>query len=200
MEIYKTGNGIIELVEGNITKYNAEALVCPANPGLVMDAIPGGIQNAFLRDGGKEIFLEALKLGFLYSKMSKNSASPEFMSAGETSAHLTNAGKLDAKYVIHSVCCEDDKEEERLYCNKNTIAKSTKNVLELAREKKIKSVGFPALGTGLYQVSLEDCVDAISDEFIAFLNNEKIPNKLGLVLYSEDGFEIGKRILDKKFN
>lgn len=53
---YHIRQGKIEILEGSITKYEADALVCPANADLEMVAFPGGIQFAFFREGGEEIY------------------------------------------------------------------------------------------------------------------------------------------------
>ena len=115
----------------------------------------------------------------------------------ETSAHLTGAGSLPTKYIIHSVAVGFDEEERRLCCNGDIIAKSTKNVLKLAEEQKLKSVGFPAFGTGLYSVPLEEAVEAIGNEFSTHLWNKSGIERLGLVLYNSEQYETGKRVFDK---
>ena len=53
MERYNINNKQIELVQGSITRYEADALVCPANGDLAMVAFPGGVQYAFLIEGGQ---------------------------------------------------------------------------------------------------------------------------------------------------
>jgi O-acetyl-ADP-ribose deacetylase (regulator of RNase III) len=194
---YKIGNGKIELIQGSITKYPADALVCPANTDLEMVAYPGKVQYAFLVDGGKEIFKEASTLGEKLRQMSMDAAFP--MSVPETSAHLTNAGRLPAKYVIHSVAVGYDPKKDGLYCNADVIARSTRNALDLAKEKGLQSVGFPALGTGLYAVPLEEAVEAMTEEFSRHLKGQTSIERLGLVLYSPADYFIGKAITDRKF-
>ena len=68
MKKYSIGNGTIELEQGSITSYKADALVCPANGDLEMVAFPGGVQYAFLAEGGGEIFEEARKIWKGFSK------------------------------------------------------------------------------------------------------------------------------------
>src|SRR3989344_1992411 len=103
---------LIELVQGSITRYSADALVCPANADLEMVAFPGGVQFAFLREGGEQIFREASKLREKYGK-----------AVEATSAHLTSAGNLPAKYVIHSVAV-GYKPKKGLYVDNEVIQKS----------------------------------------------------------------------------
>lgn len=194
---YKVGNGMVELVQGSITKYKADALVCPANGDLEILAFPGGLQWAFFVDGGKEIFEEATKVGaeyFLNNPDMKNLGMvPEF------SAHLTGAGRLSVKHVIHSVAVGYDKKRKSLYCNGDVLAKSTCNVLNLAKQHNLSSIGFPALGTGLYDVPLEEAVEAMSDEFKKSLEDRMSINRIGLVLYGMPSYNKGRGILDNKF-
>ena len=185
---YKVNNKLIELVQGSITRYSADALVCPANADLEMVAFPGGVQFAFLREGGEQIFRESSKLRKKYGG-----------AVEETSAHLTNAGNLPAKYVIHSVAV-GYKEGKGLYVDTEIIRKSTKNALDLANEKKLKSIGFPAFGTGLYNAPLDDVVNDMGEEFISHLKNQTSLERIGLVLYSSDQYILGKKELDGKFN
>lgn len=181
-------NKFIELVQGSITQYKADALVCPANSDLEMLALPGGVQFAFLREGGQKIFLEAQNL------RGKNGKAVE-----ETSAHLTSAGNLPARYVIHSVAVGYNNNEDNLYVDTKIIRKSVKNVLDLANHKGLKSVGFPALGTGLYDFPLDKAVNDMSDEFVSHLKNKTSLERIGLILYTPDQYISGKKTLDMKF-
>lgn len=196
-EIYQVGKGNIDLVQGSVTRYSADALVCPANADLEMVAFPGGVQYAFLIEGGEEIFREVSKLGQKLSQTSMDTLIP--MAVPETSAHITGAGKLPAKYVIHSVAVAYDPKKDTIYCDPDVIGRSVVNVLELAKQKKLKSVGFPALGTGLYEVPLENAVDAMSRKFSEHLQNETTIERIGLILYSPGQYNIGKEVMDRKF-
>ena len=175
---YQVGKGKIELRNGSITRYKADALVCPNIPELEMVAIPGGCQFAFFAEGGEEIFLEARKIA------ERNGQQPI------GSAHLTTAGRLPAKYVVHSVGPHTSNEIMR---------NSTKNVLELIASKGLSSVGFPTLGTGLYGFPLDEAVDIMSDEFSDYLKANNSLQRVGLVLYGADSYRTGQKILDAKF-
>ena len=175
---YKIGKGKIELKNGSITRYNADALVCPNIPDLEMVAIPGGCQFAFFVEGGEEIFLEASKIA------ERNGQQPI------GSAHLTTAGRLPAKYVIHSV---------GPHTSDKIMRESTKSVLELVANEGLSSVGFPTLGTGLYGFPIDKAVDIMSDEFSDYLKADNSIQRIGLVLYGADSYKTGQKILDAKF-
>lgn len=193
---YNVNGKQIELAQGSITRYSADALVCPANPDLEAVAFPGGVQYAFFIDGGKDIFLEVKKIGDKMRQMPMDTQIP--MAVPETSAHLTSAGNLNAKHVIHSVSVGYDIQRDNIYCDPEIIAKSTKNALNLAKDNGLKSIGFPALGTGLYKVPLEDAIEAMNNEFIAHLTNNTSLERIGLVLFSPDDYILGRNILEKR--
>jgi O-acetyl-ADP-ribose deacetylase (regulator of RNase III) len=198
MEKYNVDRGIVELAQGSITRYEAEALVCPANGDLEMVAFSGGVQYAFLSDGGKEIFEEARKIAAEYYLNHKERFG-EIGHVPDFSAHLTSAGRLPAKHVVHSVAVGMKRDGSGLYCNEEVIGESTRNALDLARETGLASIGFPALGTGLYSVPLEEAVEAMGEEFQTHLSNGSSIERIGLILYSSQEFDVGRRTLNRMF-
>ncbi len=115
----------IEVVHGDITKLEVDAIVNAANTHLYMG---GGVAGAIKRAGGKEIEEEAVKKGPI--------------KIGE--AVVTSAGKLKAKFVIHAPTMElDFKTDEQ------KVRLAMKAALKKAEELGIESIAFPALGTGV---------------------------------------------------
>ncbi len=115
----------IEVIHGDITKLEVEAIVNAANTRLIMG---GGVAGAIKRAGGKEIEEEAVRQGPI--KIG--------------SAVVTSAGRLKAKYVIHSPTMELDFKTDEGKVRLAMIA-----ALKKAEELKVKSIAFPALGTGV---------------------------------------------------
>lgn len=115
----------ISALHADITKLEVEAIVNAANTRLYMG---GGVAGAIKRAGGKEIEEEAVKKGPI--------------KIGEAIA--TSAGKLKAKYVIHAPTMELDFKTDESKVRLATIA-----ALNKAKELKIESIAFPALGTGV---------------------------------------------------
>jgi len=115
----------VEAYHGDITKLEVDAIVNAANTHLYMG---GGVAGAIKRVGGKEIEDEAVKQGPI--------------KIGE--AVVTSAGKLKAKYVIHSPTMELD-----FKTDETKIRLAMKAALKKADELGIESVAFPALGTGV---------------------------------------------------
>lgn len=123
----------IELLQGDITKLKADAIVNAANTSLLGG---GGVDGAIHKAGGKEILDECVKI--------RNRQGG--CKVGE--AVFTKAGKLSADYVIHTVGprWNSGKSEER-----EKLAKCYQNTLRIAEELKLKSIAFPNISTGIYK-------------------------------------------------
>ena len=119
---------VLELIEGNITEQETDAVVNAANSSLLGG---GGVDGAIHRAGGPKILEECRKLGGCPT--------------GE--ARITTGGNLTAKYVIHTVgpVYSGGKQREA-----ELLANAYKNSLSLASQYKLKSVAFPSISTGAY--------------------------------------------------
>ncbi len=128
MRRVKIGVSALELVEGDITKQETEAIVNAANTSLLGG---GGVDGAIHRAGGPQILEECRKLGGCPT--------------GE--ARVTTGGRLPAKWVIHTVgpIYRDGKHGEA-----DLLASAYRNSLRLASERGIKTVAFPSISTGAY--------------------------------------------------
>jgi len=114
----------IELREGDITEIEADAIVNSANTDLILGA---GVSGAIGRKGGKVVQDECDKI----------------RSVPLGDAVVTAAGALKAKYVIHAVSMEIGH-----FTTEDNVALATRNSLRRAEELKLRTVAFPALGTG----------------------------------------------------
>jgi O-acetyl-ADP-ribose deacetylase (regulator of RNase III) len=129
----------ISLVKGDIAQQDADAIVNAANNHLWMGA---GVAGAIKRAGGREIEEEAVAKGPI--------------PIGEAVA--TGAGRLRARYVIHAAVMGRD-----LRTDADKIRQATENSLRRADELALKSIAFPALGTGVGGFSLEECARIMLD-------------------------------------
>jgi O-acetyl-ADP-ribose deacetylase (regulator of RNase III) len=158
------GQTAIEAQKGDISQAQVEAIVNAANNHLWMG---GGVAGALKRAGGIEIETEAMAKGPV--------------EIGE--AVVTSAGSLQAKYVIHAAVMGQD-----LQTNRSNISKATRNSLIRARELKVGSIAFPALGTGVGGFPADDAADAMISECVSFVEGRSATSlrKILFVLFSDD--------------
>jgi O-acetyl-ADP-ribose deacetylase (regulator of RNase III) len=125
-------NKRIKLVQGDITKIKADAIVNAANTSLLGG---GGVDGAIHRAGGKAILEECIQI--------RNRQGG--CKTGE--AVITTGGNLPAKYVIHTVgpvYNNGGKGEDGL------LASAYLNSLKLAAENHVETIAFPNISTGIY--------------------------------------------------
>ncbi len=120
----------IVLLEGDITKVKADAVVNPANSLMVMG---GGVAGAIKRAGGREIEDEARR----------------YAPVPVGKAVVTRAGRLRASYVIHAPTMK----YPAMRIGVENVAMATKAAISLAKELGVESVAFPAMGAGVGGVS-----------------------------------------------
>jgi len=132
MNQLRIGSVAIELYLGDITDLRVDAVVNAANNYLQMGA---GVAGAIKRRGGHVIEQEAVAKGPI--------------PIGEAVA--TTAGNLKARYVIHAAGMGPD-----LMPSAGSIRESTKNSLRRAEELHLRSIAFPAIGTGVGRFPLRE--------------------------------------------
>ncbi len=167
VERLETGRTILELVRGDITKQDTDAIVNAANTRL---APGGGVAGAIHRAAGPDLWEECKMLGGCRT--------------GE--AKLTSGHALKATYVIHTVGpvysgTSRDAEELRA-CYHNS--------LRLADEKGIRSVSFPAISTGAFGYPLEEAAQISLTTVIEYLHEETGLKHVRFVLYSQSAYDV----------
>ena len=155
----------IKLIQGDITDQEVDAIVNAANNHLWMGA---GVAGAIKRKGGNQIEDEAMKKGPIPID----------------EAIVTSAGKLKAKYVIHAAVMGQD-----LTTNEEYIKNATLNSLKRAEELKIKSIAFPAFGTGVGGFPLDRCAQIMLDQVKDFLKKTKYLREVLFVLFDKKSYE-----------
>ncbi|WP_210636573.1 O-acetyl-ADP-ribose deacetylase [Streptomyces sp. GESEQ-13] len=129
----------IALVQGDITRQSADAIVNAANSSLLGG---GGVDGAIHRRGGPEILAECRAL--------RASHYGKGLPTGQAVA--TTAGKLDARWVIHTVGPVYSATEDR----SALLASCYRESLRVADELGARTVAFPAISTGVYRWPLDD--------------------------------------------
>ncbi|MEV5370732.1 O-acetyl-ADP-ribose deacetylase [Streptomyces albogriseolus] len=129
----------LTLVQGDITRQSADALVNAANSSLLGG---GGVDGAIHRRGGPEILAECRAL--------RASRYGGGLPTGQAVA--TTAGRLDARWVIHTVGPVHSTTEDR----SALLASCYRESLRVADELGARTVAFPAISTGVYRWPLDD--------------------------------------------
>ena len=166
----------IEVITGDITLLEVDAIVNAANCGLLGG---GGVDGAIHRAAGRELFDECLKLV---------EGLPEHR--GKTGeAYLTGAGQLPCKYVIHTPgpVYHDGKHGEP-----QLLANSYANSLKRAEEKQCESIAFPCISTGVYGYPKEDAATIALNTVRAFPAH--FVKKVVFCCFSAGDAEVYKRL------
>lgn len=158
----------IEIIRGDITQIPVDAIVNAANSSLLGG---GGVDGAIHRAGGPEI-LEACR---------KIVARQGGCKTGE--AVITTAGKLPAKYVIHTVGPVWNGGNSR---EPELLANCYKNSLALAREYNCTTISFPAISTGVYRFPKEEAAKIAMRTVKAYLAQYDDLEKVVFVCFDEE--------------
>jgi O-acetyl-ADP-ribose deacetylase (regulator of RNase III) len=131
----------LELVQGDITEQRVDAIVNAANSSLLGG---GGVDGAIHRRGGPEILAECRAL--------RTARHRDGLPTGQAVA--TTAGRLPARWVIHTVGPVHSRTEDRSGLLRDCYA----NALRVADELGAASVAFPLISAGIYGWPVEDAV------------------------------------------
>ena len=154
----------IEVVQGDITEQAVDAIVNAANDHLWMGA---GVAGAIVRRGGRGIEDAAIRQGPI--KVGR--------------AVVTGGGTLPAKHVIHAAVMGQD-----LKTDGSAIRRATEGALREAEKLKLRSVAFPALGTGVGGFPLEECATIMVRAARERSGKEESVPLLRFVLFDEPAF------------
>jgi len=154
----------ITLYQGDITELEVEAIVNAANNALWMG---GGVAGAIKRKGGQEIEREAMAKGPI--------------PIGEAIA--TGAGRLKARYVIHAAAMGTD-----LVTDAAKVRAATKNALLRAEELRLRSIAFPALGTGVGGFPYARAAQIMIETVQEHLRGETLLEEVVFALYGEEAY------------
>jgi O-acetyl-ADP-ribose deacetylase len=168
---------MIEIIKGDITKIHVDAIVNAANTSLLGG---GGVDGAIHRAGGKKILEECQKI--------RNKQGG--CKVGE--AVITTAGKLPAKFVIHTVgpVWNDGKNNEE-----KLLSSAYSKSLELALDNKIKSIAFPNISTGIYHFPKNKAARIAVKIITEFLTTTNQIEKVIFVCFDTENYNIYNELL-----
>jgi O-acetyl-ADP-ribose deacetylase (regulator of RNase III) len=167
-------NNIVELIQGDITALDADAIVNAAKNSLLGG---GGVDGAIHHAAGPELLAECRTLN----------------GCGTGQAKITSGYRLKARHVIHTVgpvWHGGFSDEQAL------LASCYRSCLEIAKKNKIRSIAFPCISTGIYGFPKELAATIAVKETKKFLNENVFPEKVTFVTYSETDHEIYRTILE----
>ncbi len=159
----------ISLMEGDITRQSADAIVNAANSSLLGG---GGVDGAIHRRGGPEILAECRAL--------RASRYGRGLPTGQAVA--TTAGRLDARWVIHTVGPVHSATEDR----SPLLASCYRESLRVAGELGARTVAFPAISTGVYRWPLDDAARIAVD---TVRTTDTSVEEITFVLFDERAYE-----------
>lgn len=165
----------IEIIQADITKINADAIVNAANSSLLGG---GGVDGAIHRAAGPELLAECKTLGGCPT--------------GE--ARITKGYNLPAKYIIHTV----GPVYRGLPSDSRLLSQCYENSFKIAVEKKIKTIAFPAISCGIYGYPIEDACQIALDMTFKFLKGNDVLEKVIFVLFSKNDEKIYQQCLSRK--
>ena len=168
----------INIHQGDITNFTADAIVNAANSSLLGG---GGVDGAIHRAGGPEILAACRAIRARQGKCR----------TGE--AVITTAGKLPAKFVIHTVgpVYQDGRSGEA-----SQLASCYRDSLLLAVENGCRSVAFPGISTGVYGYPKRAAAEVAFDTVSAFATNNDVADlTVTFVCFDGESYAIYQALL-----
>ena len=156
----------LELVEGDITDMDTDAIVNAANARLVLGA---GVAGAIRSKGGPRIQQECDRIGGTFVG----------------GAVITTGGALKAKHVIHAVgpqMGEGDEDQK--------LSSATRNALKLADEHGLKSIAFPAISSGIFGFPIRRCAAIMLRTTVEHLRGDTGLERVVFCLFGRDSYNV----------
>jgi O-acetyl-ADP-ribose deacetylase (regulator of RNase III) len=163
----------IVIQQGDLTDMDTDAIVNAANNDLQLG---GGVAGAIRRKGGEEIQRECDQIG----------------SIPVGYAAITGGGKLKARHVIHAASMQLGGQTTAANLG-NSVAHS----LRIASERGLKTIAFPAVGTGIAGFPLEECATIMLQEATRHLQAGSSLEKVYFVLFDDHACDVFQRALKR---
>jgi O-acetyl-ADP-ribose deacetylase (regulator of RNase III) len=164
----------IRILQGDLVAQDADAIVNAANNDLQLG---GGVAGAIRRKGGPAIQEECDRIGPI--------------PLGEAAVTSAGGGNLKARYVIHAASMRLGEPTSEA-----NLRASTRNSLLRAKELGIRSIAFPAVGTGIAGFPMRRCAEVMLEETAAHLAGETSLQEVRFVLYDRPAYETFRRCFE----
>ena len=156
----------IVIQQGDITEMDVDAIVNAANNDLILGA---GVAGAIDLKGGIDIQKECDEIG----------------SIPVGYAVITTGGNLKARHVIHAASMS----LAGIPTSAKSLRTSTAHSLRLAVERGLKTIAFPAIGTGVSGFPMDECAEIMLSEAVQHLKQETSLEKIYFVLFDAGAYD-----------
>lgn len=165
----------VELIKGDITSLEVDAIVNAANRSLLGG---GGVDGAVHNAAGPELLTECESLNGCETGNSK----------------ITRGYKLKARHIIHTVgpVWYGGYKDEYLL-----LAQCYQTSLALAKQNKIRTIAFPGISTGVYGFPKDLAATIAVNETKRFLSKNNYPEKVIFVAFDDDNFMTYRKLLEE---
>lgn len=170
----------LELVQGDITRENTDAIVNAANSELLPG---GGVCGAIHRAAGPSLAEECRKLRAERGPVSTGGAV------------ATSGGRLPARYVIHTV---GPVWSGGVSGEPEALASAYRESIRVADELGLKSIAFPAISTGIFGYPLREATQVAVDTVREVLPRAKNLRTVRFVVFDDAALQVYSQILNKR--
>jgi O-acetyl-ADP-ribose deacetylase len=160
----------IVLLQGDLTEVDADAIVNAANNDLQLG---GGVAGAIRRKGGEEIQRECDAVG----------------SIPVGGAAITSGGRLKARHVIHAASMQLGGAT-----TPQALRSSTAHALRIAAQNNLKTIAFPAVGTGIAGLPMRECAEIMLAEAQKHVQGATSLEQVRFVLFDKQSLEIFEQV------
>ncbi len=171
MTMNKNWRAKIRLRQGDLTDADVDAIVNAANNDLMLG---GGVAGAIRVKGGPSIQQECDRIG------------PIALGG----AVISGAGRLRARHVIHAASMRLGEPTSEA-----NLRAATRNSLRRANENSLKTIAFPAIGTGIAGFPIERCALVMLDQVRAHFCGPTTLERIDFVLFDRPSLDIFERVL-----
>jgi O-acetyl-ADP-ribose deacetylase len=152
----------IAILQGDLVEMDTDAIVNAANNDLQLG---GGVAGAIRRKGGPTIQSECDAIG----------------PVPVGGAALTSGGNLKARYVIHAASMQLGGKT-----SPQSLRSSTAHALRIAAQKELKTISFPAIGTGIAGFPMRECAEIMLREAAKHFEGPTSLEKIYFVLFDQE--------------
>jgi O-acetyl-ADP-ribose deacetylase (regulator of RNase III) len=171
MAMKKDWRAKIVLRQGDLTDADVDAIVNAANNDLMLG---GGVAGAIRVKGGPKIQQECDSIGSI--------------ALGE--AAISGAGRLRARHVIHAASMRLGESTSEA-----NLRSATRNSLKRADENSLRTIAFPAIGSGIAGFPMERCAEVMLGEVRAHLKGVTALERVEFVLFDRRSLEVFERVV-----